>query len=61
MRALQDQPTTEVLPAARRVPLALAIGLVVIAALLISAGVLWAKYGTAVFFEMLAAGIAACF
>ena len=25
------------------------------------AGVLWARYGTAVFFETIAAGIAACF
>lgn len=32
------------------------------AALLLAAAVaLWARYGTAVFFEMIAAGIAACF
>lgn len=31
------------------------------ALLLLGALVLWAHYGTAVFFEMLASGIAACF
>jgi hypothetical protein len=31
------------------------------AALLLGALALWAHYGTAVFFEMLASGIAACF
>ena len=29
--------------------------------LLIGAGVLWFHYGTAVFFEMIASGISACF
>ena len=61
MRALQNQTTTKALPAARHVPLLLVAAVAVVAALLFSAGVLWAKYGTAVFFEMIAAGIAACF
>ncbi|CCD91340.1 conserved exported hypothetical protein [Bradyrhizobium sp. ORS 375] len=29
--------------------------------LMAGAGMLWAKYGTAVFFEMIAAGFSACF
>jgi hypothetical protein len=49
-----------VLPAARRVMLAVgAAGLG--AALLLGALVLWFYYGTAVFFEMMASGISACF
>ena len=34
---------------------------VLVAALLIGASVLWVHYGTAVFFEMITSGIAACF
>ncbi|CCD99669.1 conserved exported hypothetical protein [Bradyrhizobium sp. STM 3809] len=34
-----------------------AIGVVLVA----GAGVLWATYGTAVFFEMIASGFSACF
>jgi hypothetical protein len=34
---------------------------VLAAAILIGAAVLWIHYGTAVFFEMVASGIAACF
>jgi hypothetical protein len=41
-------------------PLALA-GAGLGAALLLGAVVLWFRYGTAVFFEMIAAGISACF
>ena len=36
-------------------------GTVLAAAALIGASVLWVHYGTAVFFEMIASGIAACF
>ena len=36
-------------------------GIVIVAALLLAASVLWVHYGTAVFFEMIASGIAACF
>jgi hypothetical protein len=31
------------------------------ALILLAAAVLWFRYGTAVFFEMIAAGISACF
>ena len=31
------------------------------AAILVGASLLWIRYGTAVFFEMIASGIAACF
>ena len=34
---------------------------VLVAAILLGASVLWIHYGTAVFFEMVASGIAACF
>jgi hypothetical protein len=34
---------------------------VLVAASLVGATVLWVHYGTAVFFEMIASGIAACF
>jgi hypothetical protein len=34
---------------------------VLVAAILLGASVLWIRYGTAVFFEMIASGIAACF
>jgi hypothetical protein len=41
---------------------ALAIGLSLLgAAILIAALVLWVRYGTTVFFESIAAGIAGCF
>jgi hypothetical protein len=36
-------------------------GVVFAAAVLLGASVLWVHYGTAVFFEMIASGIAACF
>jgi hypothetical protein len=50
---------------ARR-PLGVAFGIVVgsivlAAVILLGASVLWIHYGTAVFFEMIASGIAACF
>lgn len=38
-----------------------AIAAAFVAMLLAGAAVLWAHYGTAVFFETIAAGIAACF
>ncbi len=47
---------------ARRIGPALAVGGVVLgAAILFAALVLWFHYGTAVFFEMIASGIATCF
>ena len=34
---------------------------VLVAAIVLGASVLWIRYGTAVFFEMITSGIAACF
>ena len=49
-------------PAGRRLAPAIVIGAAGLGAvLLIGAGVLWFHYGTAVFFEMIASGISACF
>jgi hypothetical protein len=46
----------------RKVASAIVIGATGLgAAILLGAGVLWFHYGTAVFFEMIASGIAACF
>jgi hypothetical protein len=43
------------------VPSGVVIGLAVVCAgLLVGASLLWIHYGTAVFYEMIAAGIAAC-
>jgi hypothetical protein len=39
----------------------LAGSVVLVAAILLSAAVLWLHYGTAIFFEMITSGIAACF
>jgi hypothetical protein len=51
-----------VLPPRRRTAAAIMLaGAVLGAALLLGALVLWFYYGTAVFFEMIAAGISACF
>jgi hypothetical protein len=60
MQTLRPSEASEVL-SARRVPLVLATAIAVAAALLIAASLLWVSYGTTVFFEMLASGIAACF
>jgi hypothetical protein len=60
VHTLPPSEASEVLPA-RRTPLVLAVAIAVAAALLIAASLLWVSYGTTVFFEMLAAGIAACF
>jgi hypothetical protein len=52
------------LPARRPSGVAFAIvvgGGVLVAAMLLAAAVLWIQYGTAVFFEMIASGLAACF
>ena len=56
----QDMPS--VLPPVRRVAPAIVVaGAGLGAVLLLGALVLWFHYGTAVFFEMIASGIAACF
>jgi len=57
MQSLQGE-----LPPARRFARAVvAVGSGVGVLLLLGALVLWAIYGTAVFFEMIASGISACF
>jgi hypothetical protein len=61
VQALPQTPVSDALPPARRQKLALVLGLGVAATLLTAAALLWASYGTTVFFEMVAAGIAACF
>ena len=49
-------------PARRAVPAAIAaVGAGLGVVLLLGAVVLWFHYGTAVFFEMIASGISACF
>jgi hypothetical protein len=48
-------------PARRGVPVIVAAAAVLGAVLLLGALALWFHYGTAVFFEMLASGISACF
>jgi hypothetical protein len=57
----QQEPSS-VLPRARKAAPALVMGLTGLgAAALVAALVLWVHYGTAVFFEMVAAGFNACF
>jgi hypothetical protein len=58
---LQTLRPSSVDVSARRTSLALGAAIGLGAALLGGAMLLWLRYGTAVFFEMLAAGIAACF
>jgi hypothetical protein len=48
-------------PARRVAPVIVAVAAVLGAVLLLGALALWFHYGTAVFFEMLASGISACF
>jgi len=56
------QQMSGMLRPARRIGPAIAVGGVVLgAAILLAALALWFHYGTAVFFEMIASGIAACF
>jgi hypothetical protein len=47
--------------ASRAVPRALVIGAGVFGVMVAAALALWVHYGTTVFFEMIRAGIAACF
>jgi hypothetical protein len=63
--AHQGPIQTSALPT-RRPPGGVAFGIiagsaVLVAAILLGAIVLWIHYGTAVFFEMITSGIAACF
>jgi hypothetical protein len=56
------QPLQRTSGSASRVARAVVIGGAVLGAMLVlAAGVLWLHYGTAVFFEMIASGFAACF
>jgi hypothetical protein len=48
-------------PAPRIAPAIVVAGAVLGAAVLLGALALWVHYGTAVFFEMIASGVAACF
>lgn len=64
VQALQSQavpPASEALPSERRMPVAVIVALAVVAVLLAGASALWVHYGTTVFFEIIASGIAACF
>lgn len=66
VQALQSQAVPqpsapEALPSAGRMPVAVIVALAVVAVLLAGASALWVHYGTTVFFETIAAGIAACF
>ena len=57
-----QQPLMQTSEPANRLARALVAGGAVLGlVLLLAALVLWAHYGTAVFFEMIAAGFAACF
>ena len=47
--------------AARRAPLVLIAAAMITGGLVAVAGALWFHYGTAVFFEIVRAGVAACF
>lgn len=56
------QPTTQASQPANGIARALVTGGAGLGAVvLVGALVLWARYGTAVFFEMIASGFAACF
>ena len=56
------QQASPVLPPARRVASAIMVGAAGLGAIaVLGAMVLWFHYGTAVFFEMISSGIAACF
>jgi hypothetical protein len=56
------QPSPGALPPARKLARAMLIGAATLGiALLLGALALWFHYGTAIFFEMIASGISACF
>ena len=56
----QEMPA--ILPPGRKLASAIAIGGVAFGALMVTGALaLWFHYGTAVFFEMIASGISACF
>ncbi len=49
------------LTAPRRLPLPVLLGAGLLGALLAGTAAMWVYFGSAVFYEMIAAGIAACF
>jgi hypothetical protein len=56
------QPLPGTLPGARKLARAILIGVATLGiALLFGALALWFHYGTAIFFEIIASGISACF
>ena len=57
----QQQMPGVLRPARRLAPAIAVAGVVLGVAILLGTLVLWFHYGTAVFFEMIASGIAACF
>ncbi|WP_034464318.1 hypothetical protein [Afipia sp. P52-10] len=61
MRTVEPSSPPEALPALQRLPVALVTAVAVALLFLAGALALWVHYGTAVFFETIAAGIAACF
>ena len=66
LQTAHQVPVQEVAAPTRRPLGGAAFGVIVgsavaAAAILLGASVLWIHYGTAVFFEMIATGIAACF
>jgi hypothetical protein len=58
---ISNQPQMSGAPAHRIAPAIVVAGAVLGAAVLLGALALWAHYGTAVFFEMITSGVAACF
>jgi hypothetical protein len=61
VQPVTSQPIPGTLPERRTAPAILVGALVAGAAILLGTLVLWFHYGTAVFFEMIAAGFNACF
>jgi hypothetical protein len=57
-----QQEIPAVLPPGRKLASAIVIGAMVLGAVILTGALaLWFHYGTAVFFEMIASGISACF
>jgi hypothetical protein len=61
-RVSTQQEVPSILPPGRKLASAVVIGSAVLGAIVLSGALaLWFHYGTAVFFEMIASGISACF
>ncbi len=62
VQPVSAQPEMPAIVPGRRLASAIAIGAVAFGALVVAGALaLWFHYGTAVFFEMIASGISACF